>query len=352
MAELIRVQSRACAELGSPFYAALLNRVADDVLADGPAAAVLAGHEEDSGPSALALRLMGSVHRLVLGGNAPDLAEHYPSTGGDGDARAAWPALRHLFQADPLEVSAGLVLAPQTNEVGRSAGLLGALAVLSEDDPKPVRLWEIGCSGGLNLRADHFRYRSADGTVWGLLSPVELDPAWTTRPTESRVPVRIAERVGCDLAPIDPTTDDGAIVLTSFVWPDQADRLRRLRGAILVAREYPARLVRAGAADFLADLQVQEGSLTVVWHSVMWQYLPQPEQQRVLARLAEIGATATETAPFAHVSFEPRRLDPAGPHRFVVAVRTWPGGTERIIGEAPAHGIPVTWGEPAGRPAD
>jgi len=351
MAELIRAQSRACESLGSPFYAALLYQVADDVLGDGPAAAVLAGHEEDSGPSALALRLMSSVHRQVLAGDAPDLARHFPSTGGDGDPLAAWRALRRLFKSDPLEVSAGLVLSPQTNEVGRSAPLLGALAILGEDDPKPARLWEIGCSGGLNLRADHFRYRSTDGSVWGLLSPVELDPAWTTRPTETRVPVHIAERVGGDVNPIDPTTEDGAIALTSFVWPDQADRLRRLRGAILVAREYPARLVRAGAADLLADLQVQDGARTVVWHSVMWQYLPPDEQRRVLARLDEIGATATETAPLAHVAFEPRRLEPGGPHRFVIAVRTWPGGGERILGEAPPHGIPVTWGEPRERPA-
>jgi len=350
MAELVRIQARACAALGSPLYAALLDRVADDVLADGPAAAVLAGHEEDAGPSALALRLMGSVHQLVLAGQAPDLAAHYPSAGGDGDAAAAWPALRHLFQSDPLEVSAGLAHAPQTNEVGRSAALLGALAILNADDPKPVRLWEIGCSGGLNLRADHFRYRSSDGSVWGLLSPVELDPAWSNRPTDAPVPVRIAERVGGDLNPIDPTTDEGARVLTSFVWPDQADRLRRLRGAILVAREYPARLVRAGAADFLADLTVSDGSLTVLWHSVMWQYMPDQEQRRVLARLDEIGATATDSAPFAHLAFEPRRLAPDGQHRFVIVVRAWPGGEERIIGEAPPHGTPVTWGTPSDQP--
>lgn len=346
MAELIRAQSRACRGLGSPFYAALLDRVADDVQADGPAAAVLAGHEDDPGPSGLALRLMGTVHRLVLSGAAPELAAHYPSAGGDGDAAAAWPALRRLFQADPLEVSAGLVEAPQTNEVGRSAALLGALATVLERDPKPVRLWEIGCSGGLNLRADHFRYRSADGTVWGLMSPVEMDPAWTNRPTPARVPVRIVERIGGDIAPIDPATEDGAVRLTSYVWPDQAERLARLRGAILVAREYPARLVHAGAADLLADLEVADASLTVVWHSVMWQYLPEAERRRVVARMDEIGATATESAPFAHIAFEPRRLVPGGPHRFVIAVRAWPGGDERVIGEAPPHGVPVTWGRP------
>jgi hypothetical protein len=346
MAERVRTQARACEALGSPFYAALLQLVADDVLADGPAASVLAGHEDDPGPSALALRLMGTVHRLVLSGQAPELAAHYPSAGGDGDPQAAWPPLRRLLQERPLQISAGLVDAPQTTEVGRAAVLLGALTGLLGPDPLPVRLWEIGCSGGLNLRADRFRYRSADGGVWGTMSPVELDPAWTNRPVDSRVPVRVVERVGGDISPIDPTTDDGAIRLASYVWPDQAARMRRLRGAILVAREHPATLVRATAADFLADLRPADGALTVLWHSVMWQYLPEGEQQRVLARIDRIGAEASDSAPFAHIAFEPRRLTPAGRHRFVAAVRSWPGGDERIVGEAPAHGIPVTWGEP------
>ena len=44
LARLIREQAAACQELGSPLTAYLLDRLADDVLADGPGAAVLAGH--------------------------------------------------------------------------------------------------------------------------------------------------------------------------------------------------------------------------------------------------------------------------------------------------------------------
>jgi hypothetical protein len=344
MAEMIRIQSRACHALGSPFYGVLLDLVADDVLADGPAASVLAGHEEDPGPSALALRLAGSVHRLVLQGEAPDLAAHYPSAGGDGDAAAAWPAFRSLLASRPLEVAAGLRNAPQTNEVGRAAALFGALLQIAGLEPLPVRLAEIGVAGGLNLRADRFRYRTSDGSVWGPLSPVELDPAWTSRPVEARVMLRVVERSGADLAPIDPTTEDGAALLASYVWPDQIDRMRRLRGAILVAREYPARLETATAGDFVDTLRVADGHLTVLWHSVMWQYLDAAEKSRVRDRLDEIGSSATPSAPFAHIAFEPRRLEPGGARRFVVAVRMWPGGQERLLGEAPPHGIPVQWG--------
>ena len=72
----------------------------------------------------------------------------------------------------------------------------------------------------------------------------------------------------------------------------------------------------------------------------MWQYLGEPERTRVGAAVERLGATATAGAPFAHVAFEPRRRPPEGPE-FVVALRTWPGGAEVVLGSAPPHGLPV-----------
>ena len=61
-----------------------------------PVYGALRGHEHDSGDSVLALRLMGAVHRLVLRGDAPGLAAHYPSVGGSpGDA---WPPFVELLR--------------------------------------------------------------------------------------------------------------------------------------------------------------------------------------------------------------------------------------------------------------
>lgn len=344
--ELIEAQSRKCRELGSPFYADLLELIAADAAADGPVAAVLAGHEDDPESAAVPLRLMGSIHYLVLTGQAPEPALHYPSTDGDGDAGAAWIAVRQLLRTHPLEVAAGLRHAPQTNEVGRAAGLFGALLTLVSDDPMPVRLFEIGCSGGLNLRADRFRYRSADNHRWGPLSPVDLNPAWMTLPAESLPVVEVVERRGADLNPIDATDQDGAIRLASYVWADQTERLRRLRGAILIAGQHPAQIETATAADFLDRIELREDQLTVVWHSVMLQYVQAEERTRIAARINELGAAATDNSPFAHISFEPQQLSVTeGAHYLVTATR-WPGGEPQILGEAPPHGMPVQWGEP------
>ncbi|MGA8248914.1 MAG: DUF2332 family protein, partial [Nocardioides sp.] len=72
-----RRQAEACGELGSPMYAELLAALAADAESGGPTARVLTGHEDDPGPSGLALRLVGGVHRLVLAGAADELAAYY-----------------------------------------------------------------------------------------------------------------------------------------------------------------------------------------------------------------------------------------------------------------------------------
>ncbi len=293
MVRHLREQAEHCAALGSPLYCRLLGLVAEDVETGGPSAGVLRGHEEDAGPSALGLRLMGAVHRLVLERRAPELALTYPSVGGRGDMDAAWPALRSLLADEELaeEIRDRLHQAPQTNEVGRAAALVGGLLHLAAQETAvhgralPVRLVEIGASAGLNLRADHLRVEDTEGHGCGPVgSPVHLQAAWrgASLPTYHLVPV--VARLGCDLAPVDPTTTEGRLTLTSFVWADQVDRLERLRGALQIAAAVPASVVRSGAADFLDGLPLVEGTTTVVWHSIMWQYLDLPERTRVEAR--------------------------------------------------------------------
>lgn len=345
MSGLLRDQAGYCRDLGSPFYGVLLDLVADDVDSGGPAAAVLAGYEDDPGPSALALRLAGSVQALVLSGRAPDAARHYPSTGGDGDARAAWKSVRTLLAEQPGAVRERLDAAPQTNETGRAAALWGGvLQVLADLGPMPVRLWEIGAAGGLNLRADRFRYTCDDGAAWGDAgSPVLLAGAWSTVPRDAPERVEVVERLGIDVTPLDPTDAGDALTLQSYVWPDQQQRLERLRAALTVAAAVPATVRRGSAAELVETFAPRAGTLGVLWHSVMWQYLAPDERSRVLALLAEAGAAASMAAPLAHVSFEPRRPTPRQPHEFVITVRTWPGGQERILGSAPPHGVPVTW---------
>lgn len=296
-------------------YGELLDGLADDIEAGGPTARVLEGHEDDPGPSALALRLLGSVHRMVLERQAGGLATYYPSVGGTWEAESGVPAFLHLLEEQPEAVRAWLDRLPQTNEVGRAAALAGGLQRLGG----PVRLFEIGASAGLNLLVEHHAF------------------------LEGASVLRIEHRVGCDLRPIDPTTTEGRLALTAYVWPDQAARIERLRAALDIAQRHLPEVRRQGAGDFVQEIELSDGASTVLWHSVMWQYLPADEQARVTQRIEELGTAASDDRPFAHLFLEPTRRHEGGHHEFLVVLTTWPGGQRRILGTAAPHGLPVTW---------
>src|SRR3954454_18866681 len=241
----VRFQAGACAYLGSPLYAGLLEHIAEDVEAQGPSWRALerfAGWERDS---AYALRLMGAVHRLVLAGEQPELARHF---GPGADPDRAWTAMHGLLHERAEDIVAIASERPvQTNEVGRCAAL--APAMLSIADGRPVRLLELGASAGLNLRWDSYRYED----LWGEQdSPVRLEDRYGEPPPPfAPKSIEVVERRGCDPRPIDPTSDDGRLTLLSFVWPDQAERVQLLRGALDVAARVPAPVDAAPADQWL-----------------------------------------------------------------------------------------------------
>jgi hypothetical protein len=341
-AGLLDRQAEACHELGSPLYAGLLRHAAQDLLAGGPTAAVLDGHLTDPGRSALALRMLGGVHALALTGRAGELAAFYPSAGGTADAgpgaEHAWPAMRQVL-ADQVDwVRAWLKRPPQTNEVGRGAALVGALCHLVAEADLPVRLVEIGTSAGLNLRADQF-WISGPGVAYGdESSPVRMAGGWRGEVPPVRR-IEVAARTGGDLDPVDPLSEIGELRLTAYVWPDQVERLRRLRGAIELAERIPAELRQEPASATVAGVSLEPGCWTVLWHSIMRQYLDAEQIAAIEAGVAALAAAATGTARFAHVSFEMTKGTADTPVELV----TWPGGARRSLGTAPPHGIPVTW---------
>lgn len=349
--DAFRQQAAACGALGSPMYAELLGRVADALAAGGadaaPFAEVLLGHENDPGPSALALRLAGSVHRLVLERRAGLLGTYYPSVGGRWEPDGGWAAFRSLIVEQPGAVREWLDRPPQTNEVGRSAALMAGLLEVTRGTPLPIRLFEIGSSGGLNLLADRFAYSDDSGLVHGdERSPVQLDGAWAGPGpwTDPQTPwPTVIERVGSDVLPVDVATTAGRLTLTAYVWPDMTARHERLRGALQIAAGSPVTVRQQSAHEVVESLEPAAGTLTVVCHSVMWQYLDPAEQNAVLGRLETLGADATEDAPLAHLSLEPRRRESGAGHEFWLVLRRWPGGETRFLARARPHGMPVDW---------
>ncbi|HEV3134932.1 MAG TPA: DUF2332 domain-containing protein [Acidimicrobiia bacterium] len=338
---IIRIHQLACGAMGSPFYADLLERMADDVVAGGPVGRFLADQLDTSYEEAVPLRFLGGVHRLVLAGRAPELAARFPSVGGDGDAAAAWPALLSVLDTHADAVRDALTRPPQTNEVGRSAALVGGFLVVARDAGLPLRVLEVGSSAGLNLRFDRYWYES-DGTGYGdAASRVRFAGLWGDGRPPFDAPITIADRRGCDRDPIDARTEDGRLTLLSYVWPGQAERFTMLRAALDVARDVPVAIDRAAIPDWLAS-QLDEPApdrATVVFHSIVWQYLTDTERATAEAALATAGDRATRDAPLAWLRLEPS----ADLTHTELRVTTWPTGEERLLARCHYHLGPMQW---------
>ncbi len=334
LAGWVRFQAKGCAELGSPFYAALLESAATDLASGGAVFDALAGFESESEGSVLPLRLMGGVHRLVLQGRLPELEPHYPSVGGDGDAVAAWPLYRYAVVRHRQEIRQLVARACQTNEVGRCAALLGGFLEVAHRTGLPLRILEIGASAGLNLRWDSYRYEAGE-TGWGdEHSPVRFVHFFDVPPPLDRT-AEVLERKGCDLEPIDPTSDDGALTLRSFIWADQLGRLSRLDGAIEISRQMPLHVERMDAATFLErELDAPRPDMaTVVYHSVFAQYLTEGSRRRITVALDRAVSRATPEAPVYHLRMEPD----AAAATFEVKLG------DELLATSRAHGAGVRW---------
>lgn len=331
LASRLRTQAEHCANGGSPLYAGLLERAAADVEAGGPVARLLRGHEGDPSDSVLPLRMMGAVHRRVLEGHLPELEPYF--TQGAATEEEAWRAFRSAL-ADDEEALRQLLDRPvQTNEVGRCVCLLPGFLTVAAATGLPLRLLELGASAGLNLRWDRYRYES-NGFHWG-------DPAARVRlefdltgPAPQAAEVDVVERRGCDRRPLDPLSEEGRLTLLSFVWADQPQRLQRLRAALEVATELPLTVERAAAPDWIAErlTERREGVATVVFHSIVMQYLSREEREEFKRQLLQAAQAASESSPLAWL-----RMEPAG-ERAEVRLTRWPGGEDLSLAQASYHG--------------
>ena len=192
-----------------------------------------------------------------------------------------WPHFEKLMTGHAEKIrTCMLTHSTQTNEAARCATLLPVLASL----PQPLALLEVGASAGLCLQPDRYAYDYGDGRV---LRPVAHDDAPVLpcavnahTPIPAWLP-EIAWRAGLDLNPIDVQSRDQCAWLEALVWPEQHDRLARLRAAIAIARKDPPRLERGNLLEDLAPLAAQapKDATLVIFHSAVLAYV-WPQQLR------------------------------------------------------------------------
>jgi hypothetical protein len=334
-----RKQAEACLQLGSPFTARVLQLAADrldDTSAVGRAVLDWSG---DPSAAALALRFAGSLHALVLSDTAPALARIYARADAAIDRATLWSAMADALDRHEATVLRFLESPPQTNEVARCGVLLGGFLAIARLTGRPLVLLEIGASAGLNLRWDDYGY-DFGAASWGPRDgPLRLAPAWRG-PLPMLGPVEVRARHGCDRRPLDPGSPSDRLRLRAYVWADQAARLARLEAALDHAARRGTRVEQADAADWVeARLALRHpGLTTVLFHSIVWQYLPPHTQQRIAAALERAGAAGPDT-PLAWL-----RMEPASDSAHAeLRLTTWPHGREQLLADADFHGRWVSW---------
>lgn len=333
-------QAQACIELGSPFTARVCRLLAERLGRDSAFGRRILAWDGDARADALALRAAGALNALARSERQADLTRAYPPHAADDDT--LWQAIAAAIEAHDGSLTDYLDSPPQTNEVKRSAALLGGALVIADRFGLPIDLCEIGASAGLNLGFDRYRYQLGQ-LAWGDPDAnVVIPSAWRGEHLPLAAPLAIARRRACDVNPLDPSDPDDRARVLSYVWPDQRERVALTQAAFDAAAGAPFRVEHADAAEFverwLAEPQ-PAGSTRLLTHTIMWQYMPAATRARIEAAMAEAGARADAASPLAWLRLE----DDGGSPGAGLLLTTWPDGATREIARGDYHGRWVEW---------
>jgi hypothetical protein len=335
-----RDQAKSCEKLGSPFMARLCRLAADRLNEESAVGRRVLSWP--GGPSAdadaLALRLFGALHALVLLHRDEALEGCYPPN--HADDAALWNACGGALARHADFILESLRSAPQTNEVRRSGALLPGFLTIASLLGKGLVLSEIGASAGLNLYWDRYRYVLPSGHWGDEAADVVITPEWYGDAPKLGS-VEIVERAGCDLNPLDPTDENDRRRLLSYIWADQLDRLDRTRKALDLAASEGRLVEPADAIDWLKVRLARSfpGAVHVIYHSIAWQYLPEGAQREGEALISAAGLAATHAAPLARLQMEGDGQVPGA----ALSLQMWPGGEKHLVGRADFHGRWVRW---------
>lgn len=283
----------------------------------------------------LPLRLLAALHYLALDGRAPELARAYEG------GFEVWPAFREALARESKWVARFLrEQAMQTNEVQRCYGLLPAFLLAASLARKPLEMIELGPSAGFNLLWDRYSYRYGEERWGPQNATIELAGELRSPLPEGLLALNpvVCKRVGIDLDPIDVTSERGARLLRSFIWPDQRERLERLERAIEVVRADPPRILRGDYVERLEPLLAKRSgeALTVVYQTASFFQLAEEARARVEEILDEAG----RREPLALVSAEHPDREDADYWRLYFQL--WPG-ERKVVARLDFHGRWLDW---------
>lgn len=323
----------------SPLYSHLLAVVANDEALLELAARTRHGQQPT-------FALFGAVHCLLLRGAYDPLANYYASVAGDAvrpvDAGAG-PAFgrfcEEYYAAIAAIISTRLV---QTNHVQRALVLRVGLALVRRATPAPVCVVEVGCSAGLNLRADRYAYTVGNATFGEPTSPVHIraDVSGADLLPDMHELPTIADVIGIDLDPPDVSDDDDRAWLRALVWPENTHQAAHLAAAMGVVAADPPRVLRGDAIEIAPDVAaaLPQSLPRLVVHTATRIHVPVEERPAFDAAVAAFGVGG----PMLHLALEDdQRVAPSG--RPGVGLTATDAAGSRAIAVADGH---LAWLEP------
>jgi hypothetical protein len=243
--------------------------------------------------------LLASVHDLVLAGRSHALRAYFPSAGGARPPDAELPAtLDDFMAAQHAALCVSLATrSTQTNEIGRCAVLWPALCALAQRSGRSrLALFDFGCSAGLNLGVDGYRYDYETFALGDARSEVPaigchvVGDAAALHRVGLHAP-QIVECIGVDPAPVDVHDEAQVRWLRACLWPYDHQRLERLDRAVQAARRRPPRVVRSD--DCAAAIEpwldgLPADAQPVVFNSWVLHYFDAPARATHVQRMRDL----------------------------------------------------------------
>ena len=342
--DAFEAQALACDYLGSPFTARVCRAMAERLDDGSRFGARILSWPGNPQSDALPIRAAGAFHALKRKG-LPALVSVYPPNEADDDA--LWRGMEAAIEDEDDFLAAFLDSAPQTNEVSRSNAILGGCLHIAARTGLPLDIYEIGSSAGLNLGFDRYHY-DLGGYEWGdpastvgIVSPWECGGEGKLPPLDAAL--QVASRQGCDLNPLDISGEAARERLLSYIWPDQTARLARIEAALATAARSGVKPEKADAAEWVGHHLSGPGTsghVRVLFHTIVWQYLPEETKSRIENAMAVAASRATADAPLAWLSMEADRkeVDSAS-----LRLRMWPTGGGVELARTDFHGRWTRW---------
>ena len=292
---------------------------------------------------AMPLRINGGLHNLVLSGEDMRLSDVYD--GRVRDQTVADALVREVVEMYDARLLPWLDGPPQTNEAGRSASLMAGLLWLAQHVEPRFEMLEIGSSAGINTMMDRYFFDLGGVKKGPAAAIMRISPEWKGASPPATSPEIISIR-GCDVAPVDLQDPEAALKLKSYVWPEATERMGRIDAARALAKERAPDVAAQDAGTFVTQALAapqQKGTTWVLFHSIVWQYVPADQQQAVRDAVTRASNNAVAERPFAWLSLETNRET----FQHELVVRYWDGcdaaGEKHLLANAHPHGAWVEW---------